>query len=643
MNARQLGILNYLLEQKDYVTAKVLAQKFNVTPKTIYIDVNVLRSELAPFHLDIDKKPYRGILLLGDDKNKLEAKNSVNSLKRVETENIFDIDVRRQNLFIELVLNGRSISLQDMAEEYFVSKSAILNDLEFLSKKYLSKFHVFFETINKRIQLVGTEKNIQAAIIDCLLNTLIKDTKLELKSYFNFDTYDTVLELFRNKKIINNIHMADYYKQALLVTLLVISCRLENGYHMNKDDFYSLDDMDFISGYPIANEVARYLEGKLNIIFHEEDKTILAKYLALYRTEDIEVDKSKYKKIIDEIIIRLEQVENIEIMNRSELEEQLYQHIPPMIMRLRNGVNIINPLLDEIKTRYLHLFTVSWYVLSIIENTYNLTLTEDEVSFITIYFQMAIHKSSHSHNVLVVCPYGIVSSKYIVNQLRLALPRYDDIQSCSLSDLKYRQLDEFDLIISTSPQHIDTLVPVVRVSPLLDNTDYAKIFDSYAKNVFLQTPRLNETLQNNHIFVPTLKKYINEEYLFFKASFRSKEECLNYIIQKFEHNQVVKKEFKESVYQREEIGCTVLENGVSLPHGKPSAVNKIAVAIMTLSKPIKWSSYWVDMVILLAIPEDKSDEFNKLVLEIYSMVSNVNVISEIKKIEQKEQYIHSLQ
>ena len=642
MNKRQLEILNYLLEQRDYVTAKVLANKFYVTPKTIYIDINVLRDELKPFHLDIDKKPYRGILLLGDDKNKRKARNSVNSLKRVETENIFDIDVRRQNLFIELVLQGNSISLQDTAEEYFVSKSAILNDLEFLSKKYLSKFYVFFETIDKRIYTVGTEKNIQAAIIDCLLNTLIKNTKLELKSYFDSDTYDVILQLLTDKKIIHNIHMADYYKQALLVTLLVISCRLENGYHMNKDEFYSLDDMNFISGYPIANEISNYLEKKLDIIFHEEDKTILAKYLALYRTEDIEVDKSKYNNIINEIIFRLEQVENIKIINKDELEEQLYLHIPPMIMRLKNGVNIINPLLDEIKSRYLPLFTVSWYVLSVIESTYNLTLTEDEVSFITIYFQMAIQKSSYSHSVLVVCPYGIVSSKYIVNQLRLALPRYDDIQSCSLSDLKYRQLDDFDLIISTSPQHIDTLVPVVRVSPLLDNTDYAKIFDSYAKHVFLQTSRLNETLQNNHISLPTLKTYINEDYLFFKASFRSKEECLNFIIQKLEDDHVVKKEFKESVYKREEVGCTVLENGVSLPHGKPSAVNQIAIAIITLNKPLKWSNYWVDMVILLAIPEDKSNEFNKLVLEIYSMISNVDVISEIKKIEQKEQYINSL-
>ena len=49
-------------------------------------------------------------------------------------------------------------------------------------------------------------------------------------------------------------------------------------------------------------------------------------------------------------------------------------------MRLKNGVNIVNPILCEIKTRYLPLFTVSWYVLSIIESTFDCILTDDEVS-----------------------------------------------------------------------------------------------------------------------------------------------------------------------------------------------------------------------------------------------------------------------
>ena len=168
-----------------------------------------------------------------------------------------------------------------------------------------------------------------------------------------------------------------------------------------------------------------------------------------------------------------------------------------MIMRLKNGVNIVNPILCEIKTRYLPLFTVSWYVLSIIESTFDCILTDDEVSFITIYFQIAINKSAVSHKILVICPYGIASSKYIVNRLRSVLPKYDDIQSCSLSNLKQINMNNVDLIISTTSEYFNSQIPVVKVSPFLDNIDYANIFDVYAKNVFIKTPRLNETIKSN--------------------------------------------------------------------------------------------------------------------------------------------------
>lgn len=55
MKTRQLKILNYLLVQDDYVPAQILADKFDVTPKTIYIDINVLRDELKSYNLEIDK------------------------------------------------------------------------------------------------------------------------------------------------------------------------------------------------------------------------------------------------------------------------------------------------------------------------------------------------------------------------------------------------------------------------------------------------------------------------------------------------------------------------------------------------------------------------------------------------------------
>lgn len=360
---------------------------------------------------------------------------------------------------------------------------------------------------------------------------------------------------------------------------------------------------------------------------------ILAKYLASYRIKSINPNESGYKEVVNRIINCLEEIENICIKNREELTNQLLLHIPSMVLRLKNGIKIENPLLDEVKSRYLHLFTLSWYVLSTIESEYDINLTEDEISFIVIYFQMAINKSSNSHRILVVCPYGIVSSKYVVSQLKNVLPKYDDIQACGYEDLKNKQLDNLDLIVSTSSQKIDTLIPVVHVSPMLDNVDCAKIFDAYSKYVFLKSTRIREIFNKNNINIPLLSQHINKDNIFFKLDFQTKEECLDFMIKKLEKTDVVKKGFRKSVYKRESIGSTVLENGVAIPHGIPTEVNEIGLVILTLKRPIKWSNNWVDMIVLMAVPEDKTIEFESMILELYEMISNTDIIEEIKKIK----------
>ena len=634
MNPRQISIFNYLLEQNDYVTAKTISKEFNVTPKTIYIDINILQEDLIEYELSIDKKTNCRILLDGTDELKAKERSIINSYYEGSTNLGLDVESRRKQLFVDLVLFGNSISLQKTSEQYYVSKSSILYDLEFLRKKFLIKYHVNIETdYDKKIKLTGTEENIQLAIINAFINTILKKEKEQTYLIFNEKINLVINSMLENSVIIDLNGFADYYRQALKITLFIFFTRIENGFHIKKDEYYFLDDLDFMKNYPIAKGISDYLEEQLNIKCTNEDKMTLAKYLASYRIKSNKSNEGDYKEVVNRIINCLEKIENICIKNREELTNQLLLHIPSMVLRLKNGIKIENPLLDEIKSRYLHLFTLSWYLLSTIETEYNISLTEDEISFIVIYFQMAINKSSDSRRILVVCPYGIVSSKYVVSQLKNVLPKYDDIQACGYEDLKNKKLDNLDLIVSTSSQKIDTSVPVVHVSPMLDNVDCAKIFDAYSKYVFLTSTRIGEIFNQNNINIPLLRHHIKKENVFFKLDFNTKEDCLDFMIKKLEKDDIVKEGFRKSVYKRENIGSAVLENGVAIPHGLPTEVNEIGLVILTLKRPIRWSTSWVDMIVLIAVPEDKIIEFESMVLELYEMISNTDVLEEIKKIK----------
>ncbi|WP_363323802.1 PTS sugar transporter subunit IIA [uncultured Dubosiella sp.] len=120
------------------------------------------------------------------------------------------------------------------------------------------------------------------------------------------------------------------------------------------------------------------------------------------------------------------------------------------------------------------------------------------------------------------------------------------------------------------------------------------------------------------------------ENLFLKLHFDTKEEILDFMIKKLEAENAVKPGFRKSVYKREKIGSTLLENGVAIPHGMPTEVNKTSIVVATLENPVKWSSHWADLIILLAVPENNANEFESMIIELYSLISNTEIIKTIK-------------
>ena len=104
------------------------------------------------------------------------------------------------------------------------------------------------------------------------------------------------------------------------------------------------------------------------------------------------------------------------------------------------------------------------------------------------------------------------------------------------------------------------------------------------------------------------------------------------MIQKLEAENAVKPGFRKSVYKREKIGSTLLENGVAIPHGMPTEVNKTSIVAVTLENPVKWSSHWADLIILLAVPESNINEFESMIIELYSLISNTEIIKTIKNV-----------
>src|SRR5699024_4841762 len=76
----------------------------------------------------------------------------------------------------------------------------------------------------------------------------------------------------------------------------------------------------------------------------------------------------------------------------NQLYDSLTYHMFPLIYRLKTNIEIHNPLLEEIKNNYSTLFQMVWYAMENFENKYDIKMSENEITFLTIYFQAAIER-----------------------------------------------------------------------------------------------------------------------------------------------------------------------------------------------------------------------------------------------------------
>lgn len=99
-------------------------------------------------------------------------------------------------------------------------------------------------------------------------------------------------------------------------------------------------------------------------------------------------------------------------------------HIQPAIGRIRAGIPIENPLLEDIQNRYDEIYQACTAGCISLSASYGLpSFPPSEVGFISIYFSMALDrraKLARRISVIIVCPTGIGSSRLLAENLHKA-------------------------------------------------------------------------------------------------------------------------------------------------------------------------------------------------------------------------------
>lgn len=634
---RQIELLKLLSKQKEYKPASFLSKALNVSTKTIYSDISVLTKETEKYSIELIRLPRVGIKIEGSNEN-------INKLileicnEKLDKQFIYNPEFRRIWIVKKAVVDCEKISLEAASKKFIVSKTSLYQDIASINEVIHKVGDVELVIGDNGFEITGSESQIENALKTFLLHTKKDELFTEFTNKIN-QMFDLKVVKVVSKLILEDFSeltdiISEYYLKSLLIVIIVQTARLKKGFHMEKEESLSYNNIQHMETYIIANSIAEELKATLNIQYDNNDMEYLCRQLFAHRlTNQVKNMASSYEEASKSIIRKMSKIQKLDLTQDQRLYESLLYHLPPMILRLQKKIYIKNPMLDNIKEQFPELFTTMWYALAEIESKFKVILTEDEVSLILLHFQVALDSFAKVGNIVVVCTYGASSSQLILSRVKQILPSKDRITVMNLKKLAEIDLSNVDLVI-TSVEIENLEIPYVKVNPLLTKDDYTNILDAYTKQVLLIKNNICDC-KEKILKTTLLKKYLDMEYMIIQKEFQTKEECLECIVDLLEKRGDVEKTFRQSLFQREMIGFTSLDTGVALPHADPKTVKKARIVVLTLKEPIDWGGVKVSLVITTAFPEEKMNHIGDVINELYQLIGEKEYVDKFVQVENK--------
>lgn len=512
----------------------------------------------------------------------------------------------RKFYILSSLLKGKHLSYNTLSERYYVSRSSIANDINYL-KEYLMKDNVTLSFDNSGTYISGFESEKQKVLKRLITNFLSEENMNSnvLQLFVDLNLLYEVKKIIEHKAERAALEISENYLLDIVISTTILIQRGKNGYVIEQADSKKISrTFCDLEKYPLVHELLEEVE-KTGIYSFTGNELHYLSYIVIgngfrYFMKDKKVPE-KFKRNVEVLVKNIGQDLGIDFSQDIRLKVDLLTHLYQMLFRIKSGTNVVNPLLKGIKRDYPTLYGIVWYALREFGNKNDLEISDDEVAFVTIYFQAAIERNELVTKILFVCPNGIGVSSLLSTRLRKALPRNSSLEIAAIANISERKLSTVDLIISTvNLQQIN--VPVVKISPRVTSNDMKLITN---KLIDLTTSNVQDYEKSNQEN-DTVKKIISNKIFF--GTMNNREQVLDYLINSNEWKSTKNKyEYKESVLKREKFQSTYLGNGFVLPHGDPDKVDVSGIAVFILDKPIHWSGHKVDVVCLLMVRGKSKD------------------------------------
>lgn len=618
-----------LLQQNHNIPLAELAQKLNVSTRTIRNDIKVLNDILEDSAF-IEIEQGECCFYITDHYELEEKKISLEKMQRD-----FDSPQKRVAYIIKtLMTNDKPYSTEELAYDMNLGRTTLSNEIKKLNEVLKNYGLVIEGTQNAGIQLKGEEFQLRLFILEHIYDMVYEEEAIQ-------ENIQNCIETLFDQYRLESTTEKNFFHY------VVISVdRIQSGHSLKYMDekFYVLQKSN-------AWDIIQTVADELRPLFHEEismeEKLFMTIPLAGMRTPiDLEnISKMELKQdideVVEEIIARIGYELNL-YLKRDNLQKDFYYHISFMVNRLQFGYVLKNPLAEEITKKYPLAYKMAKIAAKVIEEKYHVIVPEDEVGYITAYFGAYILEYSigqqKPYRIALICSTGRGTARLIASQLKKLLGHNAEMDLYSEKQVSEELLYDYDIVFSTVTLPFESKRQIIRIKDIFDEKE---LLLHIQKVKYLEKV---DFLGEETSGVSLIAALLEENTFFLLDEKKSYLENTKMMIEQLTERGFVDERFWERISEREKNSTMVFGHNVAFPHTvNEQREGKLVFALGISTKKLKSEcGENVQLIFLLAMPKNKELDDSVLVRiydEMISIAQNEQYIAEITKAENYKQLV----
>ena len=472
MKKRTQEILLEIIKNDD-TTISNLAEKFNVSQRTIRNDLNSINdfliiNELSPISLI--------------NNGRIEKKDDI----KVAYELISDKDLytyklskeeRKIMISILLIESSEYITLSKIADTLYVSRATIINDLNNV-KEYLKSGNLtVLSHANKGLRVEGFESDKRNFLLKAILSD--KDYKnliysVNKENVLMDSEMDKIHKIINEQEHYHETYLTDSSYNKLKNYIMISISRLRRGEMIEHQDIICEET------HSMAKDILKYISQYCNVMTTADEEAYLSKFLNGLKYLKKEKENSNESMVKIQFITRqfVEGVSHdlkINLNDDYDFYLNLSNHLES-IFRAKNYNFPQNEFIDEVVSKNPDIVAATNKNIDVIEKYAQRKISDIEIAYITIHICAAIErkkKQEIAFHVILVCNGGVGTSQLLQAKLKTHY-NFQIVDIVSAHDENNIISKNADLIISTVPLKNADIDHII-VSPLFTDEDYIRV------------------------------------------------------------------------------------------------------------------------------------------------------------------------